>query len=196
MFDEELEEECGSIIGDILVGFGIFFLVIGIFKLIFAAIEAFFILLSFLFNCILWVFYKAKLIAVRGTGYQASESNDEELASYGGRSPYAHGLAALVMIVGGLSLFMGNDASNVSANESYRMNREVVQTKPAKLPLLQAKVLATKLNARKEPHTKGKILYKLQRNQSVDVYMKQDGWWLVDVNGVRAWTSAKYLRAQ
>ncbi|MFA0698123.1 SH3 domain-containing protein, partial [Vibrio sp. 10N.222.49.C9] len=93
-------------------------------------------------------------------------------------------------------LFMGNDASNVSANESYRMNREVVQTEPAKLPLLQAKVLATKLNARKEPHTKGKILYKLKRNQTVDVYMKQDGWWLVDVNGVRAWASAKYLRAQ
>ncbi|WP_261817579.1 hypothetical protein [Vibrio gallicus] len=53
MFDEDHEEECGSIIGDILVGFGIFFLVVGFFKFILAAIEAVFVLLSFAFNCIL-----------------------------------------------------------------------------------------------------------------------------------------------
>ncbi|GEA50928.1 hypothetical protein VIN01S_17320 [Vibrio inusitatus NBRC 102082] len=100
------------------------------------------------------------------------------------------------MIGGGLSLFIGNDASTVSADEYYSANTKVVQTEPTETPMLQAKVLATKLNARLEPNAKAKILYKLKHNQIVDVYMKQNGWWLVEVNGVRAWSHADYLSAR
>ncbi|GEA60997.1 SH3 domain-containing protein [Vibrio comitans] len=190
------EEECGSIFEDILLGFGIFFLVMGFFRLLIAAVEALFVLISFLFNCILWVFYKAKLLSTKSTNRSSSHAHQNDLATYQGRIPYAQGLTAVVMIVGGLFLFMGNDASNVSANEAFREKSKVVQTEPAKVPMLKARVLASQLNARLEPHANAKILYKLKRYQIVDVYMKQDGWWLVEFNGVRAWSSAKYLSAE